>query len=124
MPFIPLKLENLQKLDGGRVSVAFQQQLQRAVQDCIDRPGDDSVRTVALEVKFKPVIETNTGACEGASGTFHIKSKVPERKSKTYDFGVKQNGELFWSENSPTVLDQSTIDDADETGRVKRKHEA
>ena len=120
MPLMNLSLASINDLDDGRVSVAFTQELRRAVMDCMDRPGDKSSRTITLELKITPVIG-DEGGCEGANGEFQIKSKVPTRKSKTYSFATNTKGHLIYSSTSPGDVNQSTFEDIDpETGKVKR----
>lgn len=120
MGIVQLSLASLNDLDDGRVAVAFMQELRRAVQDCMDRPGDKNARSINLELKLTPVVG-DEGQCDGAMGEFQIKSKVPTRKSKTYSFGTNTKGHLMYSANSPTNIDQTTFDDLDpETGRVQR----
>lgn len=123
MPFMELNLGSLESLDDGRVAVAFQHELKRAVQDCIDRPADKKPRTVTLELSIKPIVAPDSSIIEmeGADGEFTIKSKVPTRKSKTYNFRSNKHGQLAFSSESPESADQTTFDDLDpKTGRVKR----
>ena len=120
MPFMPLTLETLKDLDMGRVSVAFQLELQRIVLDCIDRPGDKNPRKVTIEMKVTPIVD-DTGSCEGASGEFSVKSSVPQRKSKPYHFRANKKGALVFSEESPDNADQTTFGDMDSEGRVRRR---
>jgi len=120
MPLMQLSLDSLKDLDDGRVLVAFGHELKRAVMDCIDRPGDKNGRTVSLEFKLTPIIGED-GTCDGANGEFAIKSKVPTRKSKSYEFNVNRKGHLIYSSNSPDDIDQTTIDDINPaTGRIER----
>ena len=70
MPFVELDLASLQDLDDGRVAVAFQHELKRAVQDCIDRPADKKPRTVTLELAIKPNIKFRKSD-SGASSIQH-----------------------------------------------------
>lgn len=123
MPFIQLSLESLEHLDDGRVAVAFQHELKRAVQDCIDRPSDKKPRTVTLELAIKPIVAPDSSIIEmeGADGEFTVKSKVPTRKSKTYSFRSNKHGQLAFSSESPENADQTTFDDIDpQTKRVNR----
>ena len=121
MPLVPLTLESLNDLDDGRVAVAFMLELKRAVADCMDRPGDKNAREVSLVLKLAPVV-ADDGQCDSAHGEFQIKSKVPTRKSRVYDFGVNRKGHVYFSDTSPDNLPQTTFDDVDpETGRVARK---
>ena len=123
MPFVELNLATLEELDDGRVSVAFAHELKRAVQDCIDRPADKKPRVVTLELAIKPILAPDSSIVEmeGADGEFTIKSKVPTRKSKTYNFRSNKHGQLAFSSESPENSDQTTFDDIDpKTGKVKR----
>lgn len=92
----------------------------------MDRPGDKNARTITLEFNITPIAETNGGMvmCEGVDGTFKIKSKVPQRKSKSYGFRANKAGHLIFSTESPEDANQTTIfDDRDEQGRVRRSVE-
>ncbi|MCC7333577.1 MAG: hypothetical protein IT422_00680 [Pirellulaceae bacterium] len=123
MPFVELSLDSLSELDDGRVAKAFQHELKRAVQDCIDRPGDKKPRAVTLELSLTPITVNNDGMVEteGCDGEFQIRSKVPTRKSKTYSFRANKKGHLAYSSNSPESVDQTTFDDINPvTGRVDR----
>ena len=119
MAFLPLNLSTLEELDDGRVAAAFVREIKRVADDMMDRPGDANKRTVALEFTLTPVID-DAGLCDGARGEFQIKSKVPNRKSKTNGFDVRKNGVLAFSVESPTNPDQTTLDEMDETGKVNR----
>lgn len=120
MPMVEMSLSSLQEIDDGRVALAFVHELKRVVLDCIDRPGDTSARKVALVFSLKPVIAED-GACECAKGDFKIKSTVPERKSKNYEFNVNKKGHLLYSSTSPEAVDQTTFDDIDPaTGKISR----
>lgn len=123
MPFVQLTLSSLKDLDDGRVSKAFDHEIKRAVQDCIDRPGDKKARTVMIELELTPVVSTEGGILEteGCKGEFTIRSKVPSRKSKTYEFKANKQGHLSYSSNSPEAADQTTFDDVNpKTGKVER----
>jgi hypothetical protein len=123
MPLIQLKLETLKDLDFGRPKVAFEQGLADAVRDCLDRCGDKRPRTVSLEFTITPVRDEN-GTCDGVTGEFKIKTKLPHRQTKTYSFGVKKTGQLFFSEDSPENVDQTTFADIDPaTGKARRRME-
>lgn len=120
MALVELNLQSLNDLDDGRVATAFIHELKRVVLDCIDRPGDKNLRKVALEFELTPIV-ADDGSCESADGQFKIKSKVPDRKTKTYSFGVNKRGQLSYSQNSPDNIDQTTIFDVNpKTGRVER----
>jgi len=106
-----LTLGNLKDLDFGKASTTFEVALQRAVKDCLDRPGDDRARTVVLEMKITPVKEIlgNTLSCEGAKGVFRIKCTLPNWETQVVDFGVRSNGKLVFNEDSPRDHRQQTF---------------
>ena len=106
-----LTLDTLQDLDMGRAPEAFQIELTRAVKDCLDRPNDERKRVISIELNLVPVKEVhgNTISCEGAKGTFIIKCKIPNRETQVCDFGVKQNGQLFFNEDNPRDHKQTTL---------------
>lgn len=119
MPMVELSLSSMQELDDGRVAAAFIAELKRVVLDCIDRPGDSSARKVQLLFTLTPVI-ADDGTCESAFGEFKIKSAVPDRKTKGYSFNVNKKGHLIYSSTSPDNVDQTTFDDLDADGRIRR----
>lgn len=123
MPIVQLNFKSLADLDDGRIATAFEHEIKRAVQDCYDRPSDKKPRTITLEFQLTPITENNGGVVEteGCHGEFKIKSKVPERRSKTYEFKANKQGHLSFSSNSPDNHDQTTIfDERDATGKVTR----
>ncbi|MEZ6097271.1 MAG: hypothetical protein R3C03_24110 [Pirellulaceae bacterium] len=112
-----LTFETIMKnLDGGRVAMAFQQHVQRVVQDCENRPGDDKERKVTLEFKCYPIADDH-GTCEEVKGKFHVTSTVPKQRSKEYSFGVRksQKGlQLVFNDLSDGDIKQGTFDEMDE----------
>ena len=104
-------LDKLKDFDGGRILAAVQEEMKYIGLSCRDRPNDKTPRKVTLEISMVPVAEPNTGACEGVSMSFKAKSKVPERKSKTYQLGIKQTGAVVYSSNNPENVNQRHIDD-------------
>lgn len=116
MALVQLTLETVKQLDYGTAYEAFQTALERAVRDCIDRPGDDRARKVIFQFTLKPNSEVhgNTISCEGAKGTFQIRCKLPDWETGTVDFGVKKNGIIYFSEESPEDHRQQTIFDGSE----------
>ncbi len=111
-----LTLDSIQHLDLGKAAIAFKRALERAVKDCLDRPSDDRVREVNLKFAIKPVKEIvdNVISCEGAKGTFQVKAKVPDYETDVYDFGVKENGMMYFSDESPKNHRQSMLFGGDE----------
>lgn len=118
MGLINLSLETLKDLDFGAAEAAFRQALERAVQDCLDRPGDDRARKILLQMTLKPVkvIRGNTIDCDGARGLFQVRCKIPDWETREVDFGVRNNGTLYFSPESPDNHRQGTLLPADAGG--------
>lgn len=67
------------ELDDGRVAIAFDRHLRRAISDCEDRPGDGTARKVTITLEVKPLI------LEGAvdiSVVAQIKGSIPNHVSR------------------------------------------
>lgn len=113
MPLHSFTLENLENLDLGKASAAFNMQIRRVAADCLDRPGDANARKVTLEVVAKPVTNDD-GSCERVKLQIQVTSKIPSYRTRVYDLGLRKNGVLVFSEDSPENFDQSTMFDGDE----------
>jgi hypothetical protein len=125
MSLIGLTLETLKDLDGGRPALAFQHAVEDAVHDCKDRPMDERPRKISMEFILNPIAEeSDVGGvftCTGVTGQFKVKTTLPQRQTKAYSFGLNRQGKLFFSEFSPTNVNQATFDDVDPaTGKVAR----
>jgi len=111
-----LGADTLDRLDRGAAGIAFDKAIELAVLDCIDRPADDRARTVTLQLVLKPIKEVheNTISCEGASGVYKVSCRRPDYESAVLNFGVRTNGMLVFSENSPANHKQTTIFNGDD----------
>lgn len=110
--------KTLTHLDRGAAAAALDKAVRMAVADCMDRPSDDRKRIVRFELDLVPVREVTgqTVSCEGARGTYKVTVKVPPWESNELDFGVRQNGVLVFSENSPGNHRQPALfDEEDES---------
>lgn len=113
MSIKPLSLANLKHLDDGKAAAAFDAHLKRIAQDCLDRPGDATARSVVMEVIVKPIVEDN-GNCDRVDSQINVKSKIPTHKTRVFNFGLHRNGQFAFSEDSPDNYDQTTIFDDEE----------
>lgn len=113
MPLHALTLENLENLDLGKASIAFNQQIRRIAEDCLDRPGDGNARKVTLEVVAKPVTNDD-GSADRVKLQIQVTSKIPSYRTRVYDLGLRKNGVLVFSEDSPENFDQTTIFDGED----------
>ncbi len=109
-----LSLDSLLALDGGRVAVAWQQALLRAVADCEDRPAEEKPRVINLQAEIVPVTDENdVHIVDSVSIKFQIKETIPTRKSKLYSFGIRKKRDqlqLVFNDLSDDDINQRTID--------------
>lgn len=99
-------------LDGGRIGIAFQQELKRVVADCEDRPADNKPRTVTLTLAVVPVPTTDgtVVTLDSISAKFQVSSSVPKRRSKVYSFGARAGGQLVFNDMCEENVKQRTFD--------------
>jgi hypothetical protein len=108
-------LSNLQELDGGRVDVAFQLAMKRAIVDCEDRPGESKARVVTLKVEVTPVLDED-GLCEEVRTKMVVADKVPDRKSRVYSMGLRKSSrgpQMVFNDGDPGNFRQRTIEDSE-----------
>jgi hypothetical protein len=98
----------LQAIDDGKLNLVLQKHLQRACQDCQDRPNDNKPRKVTVEIGFTPIIEQDGDACD-AWMQVKLKSSIPDHQSKPYSVGLQKNGQFVYSPNSLNNVNQETF---------------
>lgn len=101
---VPLSFANLEDLDNGKQAMAFRKHMQRLSQDCMDRPGDSSARTLNIKVTLTPIIGED-GMCESVKLELEHKSTVPPQISRPFEMQVTKAGVLF-NKDFPEALDQ------------------
>lgn len=94
-----LQLESVKDLDAGKITTAFNHELDYAARDCLDRPGDTRPRTITLQVDLKPIIDDD-GLCESINIKFQTRCKIPTRRSKAYNLSLRKNGAIAFSDTS------------------------
>ncbi len=109
-----LTLTNMELLEDGRTVEAFRRHLARAAADCEDRPGDQSRRTVTLQVDMMPVLDQNTLTCDSVTVEISTASKVPPHRSKPYSMLIKSGGALAFNDLAPDNVHQRTIDESED----------
>jgi hypothetical protein len=111
MALLELTLGALAKLDDGKAHEAFQRLLQRAIADCLDRPGDATARKVTLQVALVPVLDTDL-SCTEVKTQIECKAALPAYRTKVYSMGPRQSRKgpmLVINEDSPDNIDQGTL---------------
>lgn len=96
-----LDLVKLGQMDGGRLNICFQQELQRVVADIENRPVDKRPREIIIKITLTPDANDSDGLLDGVKAKTQMTNKIPTYKTKEYDFGVR-NGNLMYSEINPT----------------------
>lgn len=110
---VPLSLANLKDLDYGKLNVAFQQHLARAVCDCLDRCGDTRPRQISMTFSLEPVTDAE-GSCDEVSLECQVSSKVPSHRSKTFACRPNTKGHLTFDVDCHDDVDQGTLSDLEE----------
>lgn len=105
-----LTLSALKDLDMGKVDVAFDEHVARALRDIEERPGDQKARRVLLDISFTPAEpDGNTVHAE-----FSMKSSVPVHRTRKYEMAVRRVGQksvAVFNPESPVDIHQGTLDD-------------
>jgi hypothetical protein len=105
--------KELSEMDGGRIALAVDRAIKRVAEDCEDVPGEKQKRTVNLQIEMKPVLDP-AGFCERVDVAIQVKEKVPTRKSRVYDFGLRKNGVLTYQPDALDDHKQDTLPFEDE----------
>lgn len=107
---VTLTLEQLAKIDNGKVAAVFQQELRRVVNDCVDRPTDNKPRKVNMTVSVAP--QESDGVCATVEMEVVVKSSVPDRRTRPYQLEVHARGDVMLNDASPDDVRQRTLDEA------------
>ena len=110
-----LTFENIGEVDAGRIKLAVEQHLKKIVTDCIDRPGNDTARTLTLQLNIVPQIDPDTNNCDDVNIEFEVGSKVPKHRSRMVNCAVRKslNGPMLaFNDLSEADSDQRTLDEA------------
>jgi hypothetical protein len=105
--------KSLAEIDDGRIGAALQAELDKAREDCRDRPVLKKGRKVKLELTLTPVADDH-GDLDGIKVTFKVASAMPARERQDFSVGVKHDGRMFYSEHSTDNVNQRTLDAMDE----------
>jgi len=90
-----LSTETLQHVDHGRPAAALDKAIERAIGDCMDRPGDNRPRKVTLTIAIVPVrdvVGDTEIVCDGLKAKFNVNESLPARETGECDFGVRKQG--------------------------------
>ncbi len=106
-----LSLATIRRIDLGKVAMAFDIELARAVADIHDRPGLDRARSVVLQVDMEP------GDEEGIVHVgFQVKGRVPQKQTRPYSMVMVGENALRFNAESPEDPRQMTMTDGGDKG--------
>ena len=114
MAYRTVNLDNLNDIDP-KIQAAFAMHMRRAVQDCLDRPGEKKARLIKMDVQITPILDDD-GGCSKVHANFKMRGKIPEHSTRDFELVAQRNGNLLVNENSPTNPDQLTLDDVPAPG--------
>lgn len=113
---VNVDLKALQEMDGGRIGKCFQAHVQRAANDCDDRPNDKTKRKVIIELHITPVPDTSDPKniyLDRCDVEVECKSKLPTHRSKVIQMKPHARG-LLTNRDFPDDLNQVPMFPADE----------
>ena len=120
MAQMELTLAALRQLDFGKCELAFAKDLERAVLDCMDRPGESKPRVVQLVFKIIPrSSDPETNDCDRVHIQAEIVCTVPRRRSRVYEMMPNVRGKLLFNPDTPTDANGQTLfDDQEKTDQA------
>jgi hypothetical protein len=106
-----LTLENICKVDAGKVEAMVNRAIAQVVDDMQQRPGDESQRRVVLTMAFKPE-SSEEGVLDNVATEFTVSVSVPPRRSRPYPMEPHAGSRsLLFNPASPTNPRQHTLDE-------------
>lgn len=89
--YIPLSLATLAHLDRGVLAATVDDEINKAIADCDDRPHDDTARKVTLTIIVKPVLDATGCHLTSTAVDFAVSSSLPKLTTRTYDMPVRKS---------------------------------
>ena len=105
---VPLDLEGLSELDGGKIDKVFRRLMSQAAYDCENRPDDDRTREVSFTLKLKPEMDADTRELRQVHVAVHGKCKVPPHVTSVYQMKADRTG-LRFNRDFPDSPDQTPL---------------
>lgn len=105
-----LTTKNLHKLDDGVVAAMLDTLLAQAAEDCRKRAGTKKSRSVTLKLELTPQLD-DAGNVEGINLEVAFDIKVPSRRTRTLNLGIRNGGILTFNPLSPDNAKQKTLDE-------------
>jgi len=102
-----LRTETLGKVRDGALAMVLDERLADIFEDCYDRPGVRTARTVTLEISVSPRMpDPDEIDLTGALIAFSVSSKLPKQRiSRTMQASRKNKGFRFEADTDSTEPD-------------------
>lgn len=114
-----LSAETLHHMDGGNVGLVINHAIDQAIRDVQDRPGDKTVRKVAITLELKPKMHEQRAELEHIATRVKAKPVIPERKNREpYLLKPSGTGSAEFQPTSPYAPEQDAFQFDPETGEV------
>lgn len=115
-------IQEIGKLDDGRVAAIVNKQIRAATVDCSNRPGVSDARKITVVLEMKPVCGED-GLCQETYIEAVTSLSTPKSRSKPINMGVRANGALMFNDVSQDNVNQQTLDQADDGRREPKLEE-
>ena len=119
-----LTLRNLHLLDNGLADKTFDHHMDKAVDDCYQRPEDKTARKVILTIMLKP--DMKNGGFDGVDADIEFATVVPKMRTRVYRMdpiinrgkaeGLMFHPDLPLDPDGKTIMDVAG-DETEETGK-------
>ena len=107
-------LKTIGLLDFGIIDEAFTKDLQRVVQDCLERPMDGKPRKVSIVFSIAPEKKPDMRDCDSVTVECEVTSTVPKKRTQVYTMTPTVGGQLLFNPDTPEDPDQATLYDDEE----------
>lgn len=101
--------QSITEIDDGRIAEAIQIELNKAREDCQDRPLVRKARKVNLQILLTPSPDDH-GDVEGLKIGFKVNSVMPPKESREISVGFQGINRMIWNDMAPDNVNQRTID--------------
>lgn len=108
-----LDFDGLKNYAGGSLALQYEQHMQRALHDCLDRPFEEKPRTVTLTISISPMVDEQTRNCYEVKTECEVASAVPKHRSRLIACKVREDGEkvlAMFNDLAEYDTNQRTVD--------------
>lgn len=103
-------LADLSDFENGKLSLTFENELRRLLEDIHERPGVAKPRQIVVAVNMQPATDAD-GTLEDVKFWVELVAKAPAARTRTVSMGTLGTRGLFWNDLSTANHKQHTIDE-------------